>query len=206
MDKPKTRLERLIATLAIGLLAVIIIPQSAVFLTDLVWPLVGGFDPTVSGWITIHHLLQLVFTVLVMKFVFGMNLRQWGFNLNKWRESLRIFRWFVLFYLGWSIITRLPMIVSGTVPYFGYPLTATNIAGVFGFRILLNGPAEEALFRGLVMTVLGKYWRGKVRFENFEIPSIAILATIFFMLAHINFTVSPFAITHFSLYQQFLSF
>ncbi len=129
MDKPKSRLERLIATLAIGLLAVIIIPQAAVFLTDLVWPLVGGFDPTVSGWITIHHLLQLVFTVLVMKFVFGMNLRQWGFNLNKWRESLRIFRWFVLFYLGWSIFTRLPMIVSGTVPYFGYPLNRNKHSG-----------------------------------------------------------------------------
>jgi len=100
MDKPKNRLERLIATLAIGLLAVIIIPQSAGFVTFLVWPPVGGIDPTVSGWITIHHLLQLAFTVLVMKFVFRMNLRQWGFNLNKWRESLRIFRWFVLFLSG----------------------------------------------------------------------------------------------------------
>ncbi len=86
MDKPKNRLERLIATLAIGLLAVIIIPQSAGFVTFLVWPPVGGIDPTVSGWITIHHLLQLAFTVLVIKFVFRMNLRQWGFNLNKWRE------------------------------------------------------------------------------------------------------------------------
>ncbi len=49
MDMPRNRLERLIATLAIGLLAIFIIPQSAVFVTNLIWPVVGGFDSTVSG-------------------------------------------------------------------------------------------------------------------------------------------------------------
>ena len=203
-EEPKNRIERSIATLAIGLLAV---PQSAVFLTDRIWPLVSALDPdNVFLWISIHHLLELVFTVLVMQFVFRKNLHQWGWNLNKWRESLRIFGWFVLFYLGWSILTRLDEIVSGTAPFFGYPLTAKNIAGNLGFRILLNGTAEEALFRGLVMIVLVKYWRGTYRIGNVEIPSVGIVATIFFMLGHINFTVSPLAVTHFSLYQQFLSF
>ncbi|MFQ5950744.1 MAG: type II CAAX prenyl endopeptidase Rce1 family protein [Candidatus Geothermarchaeales archaeon] len=36
--------------------------------------------------------------------------------------------------------------------------------------------------------------------------SAGILAAILFMLAHIGFTFSPFAITHFSLSQQFLAF
>ena len=86
------------------------------------------------------------------------------------------------------------------------PLNRNKHSGGLWIPDPVKWTGRRALFRGLAMTVLGKYWRGKVRFENFEIPSIAIVATIFFMLAHMNFTVSPFAITHFSLYQQFLSF
>lgn len=208
MDKPGNRLERSIATLAIGLLAVFIIPRSARVVADLVWPLVSAFDPErVFLWITIHHVLQLAFTVLVMIFVFRMDLRQSGFNLNKWRESMRIFGWFALVYLGFAIILpRLPDIISGTAPSFDYPLTARNMAGVLGFQSLLSGTGEEPLFRGLVMTVLVKYWRGTYRIGNVEIPSVGIVATIFFMLAHIGFTFSPFEITHFSLDQQFTAF
>ena len=203
MEMPRNRLERAIATLAIGLLAVFIIPRSASFVTDLVWPRVGAFDPTVSGWITIHHVLQLAFTILVMKFLFRTDLRHWGFNLNESATSLRIFGGFALVYLGvWILLPRLQEIISGTAPSFDYPLSARNMAGVLGFQFLLSGSGEEPLFRGLVMTVLGKYWRGTYRIGDVEIPSAGIVATIFFMMAHIGFTISPFTITHFSLIQQ----
>ncbi len=56
------------------------------------------------------------------------------------------------------------------------------------------------------MTVLGKYWRGTYRIGHVEIPSVAIVATIFFLLGHIGFTFSPFAMTTVSLYQQFWIF
>jgi membrane protease YdiL (CAAX protease family) len=67
----------------------------------------------------------------------------------------------------------------------------------------LVGIGEEPLFRGMVMTVLGKYMRGMHRIGNWEIPSSGIVAAVLFMLAHVGFTFSPFAITHFSLLQQF---
>ena len=141
-----------------------------------------------------------------MTFVFGMNLRQWGFDLNKWRASLRTVGWFVLVFFGVVIMERLPGIISGTAPSLDYPLTASNMAGVLGSSLLVIGTCEEPLFRGLVMTVLGKYWRGTYRIAAVEIPSVAIVATIFFLLAHISFTFSPFTMTHVSLYQQLCIF
>ena len=201
-----SRLERLIVTLAVILLAVPIIPHSARVVTNLIWPSVSAIDPEkVYLWISIHHLLQLAFTVLVMKFIFRMKLCDWGFNLNKLPESLRIFAWFTLIYLGIVLLRRLPDLIAGTAPSYGYPLTAENMAGVMGFQLLLSGSGEEPLFRGLVMIVLGKYWTGTHRIGSVEIPTVGIVATILFMLAHVGFSFSPFAVTHFSLSQQIMA-
>ena len=201
MNKPKSRLERLSVIPAVVLLA-FIIPRSATAVTSLVWPLVSAIDPEkVFLWLSIHHVLALAFTVLVMKFVFKMDFRQWGFNLNQLKESLRIIGWFARVWLVVIMLTLLPNIFSGTAPSFDYPLTATNMAGVLGFQILLTGTAEEPLFRGMLMTILGKYLTGMHRIGNFEIPSSGVIAAILFTLAHIGFTFSPFAITHFSLFQ-----
>jgi membrane protease YdiL (CAAX protease family) len=201
-----TRLERLIVIPAVILLAFIIL-RSTRFITDLVWPLVSALDPdAVFLWKIIRHLLQLAFTVLVMTFVFKIDLRQMGFNLNKRRESLRIFGWFARVYLVVVILMLLPNILSGTAPSFDYALTAKNMAGVLGFQILLTGTAEEPLFRGMVMIVLGKYMTGMHRIGNSEIPSSGVVAAILFTLAHVGFTISPFAITHFDPLQLFGAF
>lgn len=205
MVTPGKNLERLIVIPAVALLAVSIIPGSASVVTDLIWPPVSAVDPEkVFLWITIHHILQLAFTVLVMKFVFRMDLHQSGFNLNELTVSLRIFGWFALVFLGWRLLEQLPYIISRTAPSLGYPLNAKNMAGVLGFQFLLSGTAEEPLFRGLVMIVLGKYLKGTHRIGKLEIPSAGIVATVLFMLAHVSFTFSPFAIQY-SLYQQFLA-
>jgi len=86
------RLERFMVTLAVALLAFPVIPHSARVVTELIWPSISEIDPEgVYLWISIHHVFQLAFTVLVMKFIFRLKLRDWGFNLNKLPESLRIF-------------------------------------------------------------------------------------------------------------------
>ena len=78
MNMGKSRLERSIVIPAVVLLA-FIIPRSATFLTDLVWPLASAIDPEkIFLWVSIHHVMALAFTVLVMKFVFRMDFRQWG--------------------------------------------------------------------------------------------------------------------------------
>ena len=159
MDKPKNRLKRLIVIPAIALLALFMF-YPARFVTNLVWPLVSAFDPEkVFLPETIRYVFQLAITGLVMRFVFRVGLRQWGFNLNKWRESLRLFGGFALVTTGWFILTKLPNITSGTAPSYDFPLTAANMVGYLGFQ-LMAGVGEEPLFRGLVMIVIGRYWRG----------------------------------------------
>jgi len=197
------RLERFFVTLAVALLAFPVIPHSARVVTELIWPSISEIDPErVYLWISIHHVFQLAFTVLVMKFIFRMKFRDWGFNLNRLPESLRIFGWFALIYLVVVLLRRLPDLIAGVAPTYAYPLTIENMAGVMGFQFLLSGTGEEPLYRGLVMIVLGKYWTGVYRVGKVEIPTVGIIATILFMLAHVGISVSPLAITHFSLSQQ----
>jgi len=135
LHEPKNRLERLIAILAISMLAVFIIPRSTRLVADLVWPLVSAFDPEkVFLWLSIRHVLMLIFTVLIMKFFFKKGFRQWGFNLNSLPESLRIFGWFTIFYLGVVVMFQLPNIINATPHSFDYPLTAKNMMGSWDFR------------------------------------------------------------------------
>jgi len=204
---PNKRLGRIIVIPAIAFLAIFIIPRSAVFVTNLVWPLVSAFDPEkVFLPETIRYVLQLVITGFVMRFVFRVNLRQWGFNLNESAISLRLFGGFALVITGWfTLVTWLPNIISNNVPTFHYPLTTRNVAGYLGF-VLMAGLGEEPLFRGLVMIVIGRYWRGMQRIGNWKIPSSGVIAACIFMLGHIGYTLSPFAITNVPTYNLFLTF
>jgi len=154
---PKNGLKRIIVIPAIALLALCMF-YPARLITNLVWPLVSAFDPEkIFLPETIRYVFQLAITGLVMRFVLRVNLGQWGFNLNKWRESLRLFGWFALVTTGWLILTSLPNIISGNAPTFHYPLTARNMTGYLGF-VVMAGLGEEPLFRGLVMIVIGRYW------------------------------------------------
>ncbi len=192
--------------LLIVFLAIILVPRASSAVTRLIWPMVSSIDPDDAFlWITIHHILQLVFTVLLMKLYFKSSLDQWGFNLKNFRQSLKIFGGFSLVYLVFVLFSRFPTFVSGAPPSFDYPLTAANISGYLGFQLFLSGTGEEPLFRGFVMTVLAQSWKGTYRAGNLEIPYAGLWATLFFMIAHIGFSFSPFAITRFSIMQQFVA-
>jgi len=205
MEMLKHRFQQLFVILGMTLLAVYILPFTARIAADLIWPWVSAFDPErVFLWISIHHIVMLALTVLVMKFVFKKNLSQWGFNLNHKSESLKSLGSFALVFLGYRLLQQLPDIMAGTVFPVGYPLTAKNMAGVLGFQFLLSGGAEEPLYRGLVMVVLAKYFKSVYRIGNIELPLTGIIATAMFMLAHIDFSFPPFEL-HYSLLQQFLS-
>jgi membrane protease YdiL (CAAX protease family) len=203
MKSTKESLKQIFIIPAVAFLAISIIPGLASVVTNLIWPMVSSFDPErVFLWITIQHIIQLVLIVLVMKFVFRMDLRGSGFNLNNWQETLRIFGWFALVYtFGWTILLQIPDIISGTSPSLSYPLTAKNMSGVLGFQFLLSGTAEEPLFRAVVMILLGKYYKGILRIWKIEIPTTGLIATIIFMLAHIGITLDPFTV-HYGFLQQ----
>jgi len=194
--------------LLVVFLAILIIPRLARLVSSNIFPLLNSFDPDSSyAWISIHHIAQFVFTIILMKLWFKTTLKDWGFNLNEFKLSIKIFGCFCLGYLVLVFLNNiLPRLVSGVPPLFDYPLNARNVAGVLSFQFLLSGTCEEPLFRGFVMTVLAQSWKGSFYVGKLEIPSAGLWATLFFMIAHIGFSFSSFGITHFSISQQIASF
>ena len=68
MSTAEDRRGRFIVVPGIAILA-LLIPRCATIVTNIVWPLVSAADPErVFLWTSIHHVLALAFTVLVMMY------------------------------------------------------------------------------------------------------------------------------------------
>jgi len=77
---------------------VFLVPQFAGKLAGLTGGPFWRLDPDgVFVWNTLHHLYQLVLTVLMM-LALNRRLGDWGFNLRQREESLRLFGWFALYF------------------------------------------------------------------------------------------------------------
>lgn len=197
--KPASRAVDLLIALAI----VSVIPALAAVMANLLRPATTAIDPWQSfGWISVHHILQLALTVLMLKIRFNKPLSEWGFNQRERHVSVQIFAWFCLIYLvPVFFVNVLPSLRSGIPPRFDYPLTPGTIAGTLGFQFLLSGTCEEPLFRGFVMTFLGRSWEGTTRVGKVVFPITGLWATLLFMIAHVNISLAPFSITT-SVWQQ----
>ena len=182
---------------------VLLIPAAGRIAADAVWPFVRGLDPDNAFlWITLHHVAQLGLTLLALAVVFRMPQREAGFNLDNASTSLKSCVVFALVYALWVVGRNLTL---DSAPAFPYPLTARNMTGVLSFQMLLSGGAEEPLYRGLVMGVLGRHWIRVYRIGRVEMPLTGLIATALFMLGHVTPTSDPPYISY-SGYQQFLAF
>jgi membrane protease YdiL (CAAX protease family) len=193
--------------LIIVLLVVRILPEIARLATNYAFPFVKSLDPAGTYlWISIHHIFQLILTVLLMITWFKSPLKSLGFNFRELNLSVNIFGWVSLGFIVLAFLTNaIPYLVSGEAPSFHYPLNARNMGSVLGFQILLSGTCEEPLFRGFVMIALARSWKGSLCLWKLEIPVAGLWATLFFMFAHIGISVNPLGISNFSIPQQILS-
>jgi membrane protease YdiL (CAAX protease family) len=192
--------SRLLAALVLTLL----LPILAGKIAWSIGPSLSSFDPeNAFAWLWVHHLGQLLATIGLMWLWSSGSLRHWGFNLNEARTSLKWFGWFTLFCtLGMLVFGIVPMVLYHHFPDLSFSLNPRNVAGALGFYYLLSGSGEEPLFRGFVMTVLLVCWTRELKVGKLVMPAAGLWATLIFMLAHINFTLFPFRITHFSPQQQ----
>ncbi len=190
----------------ITLLAILIIPKVSGQLANLTASLFGTFDPDGAYlWISVHHIFQLILTVLLM-LVFKRNLGFWGFNLNNLNKSLVYFKQFVMCSTGFVLLYYVILFFFSATPGPGYALSAENILGQLGFQLFLSGTCEEPLFRGFVMIILYGAFAGSIRFVKTDIPTAGIIAAIFFTVAHIQYSIWPFEITYINPMQLVLSF
>jgi len=193
-----------IGDLVVVFVAVTFIPKLVSILAKHVYPFVSSLDPdNVFLYQSIRHIFLLFFPMFLMKLWLTRDLRDYGFNLNDYRRSLRIFFYFCLIYLiPVFFVNVLPCIISGKAPWFRYPLNARNIACRLGYMYLLSGTGEEPLWRGFAIVVLSQSWKKMFKIWRIEITAAGLIATVLFMYAHIKFTVFPFEITYISWPQQ----
>jgi len=196
-------LSRILQLAGLIVIAVWMIPGRAASIANAFKELAASIDP--SGCFlrfSVHHVAQLILTILFMKVFSDGKLSEWGFNLRESKLSLRIFGWFCLIYLlPVFLYNVLPTLISGHSPQFNYPLTPRNVAGTLGFQFFLSGTCEEPLFRGFVMVCLAQSWKGIIRMGGFSFPISGLWATLIFMLAHANISFVPFSISA-SFWQQ----
>jgi len=192
--------------LLITFLAILIIPRISGQLATLVIGLFPCIDPDgVYLWISLHHIWQLILTIALM-LIFNRSLGFWGFNLKNLKSSMRHMKYFVLFCTGYLVIQNVVFYFTSQPVWVDFPLTPENIAGYLGFQLLLSGTAEEPLFRGFVMMMLYPAFAGSIDLRKFKIPHAGLIAAVFFTVAHIQFSIWPFEITHLLPSQLFLSF
>lgn len=171
------------------------------------YPFFKEIDPdNVFMVLVIHHILQAIITLLaiiIISKLLNIRFKDFGFNLNKLRYSIV----FVSVFLGvWILIQAVIgiylIIEHGVSPGFTFPLNFRNYIGYYLFEVLLSGTSEEIMFRSLVITLMlslwGKYFSNSKRFSFVVISA----STFIFMIAHINFSLFPFKITHFDILQQ----
>ena len=154
---------------------------------------------------TIHHILQLTLTLVLMRVFLKAPLRSWGLNLRNWQASLRTVLWFCLIWTAVSAATSLAAVAAGAVPAVGHPLTAQNVVGSLAFQLLLSGTSEEALFRGFAMTLLAVSWKGSFHVRSTTFSASALLATLIFMLGHVDVDLLTLTVTRVDPVQQILA-
>lgn len=191
-----------IIDLVVVCIAIVFVPYISVFLTNLIKPLIQSLDKDGAFlWISIHHIWQLILTIIIMKVYFKSHLRDWGFNLNDKKDALKIVGWFVVIFSLFEVIGAVAIyFIGGCVKEpIGYPLCFKNIFGYYGFEAFLSGTCEEPLFRGFVMTILAQSWKGKLRIGKIDFSVAGIIAAILFTFAHTS--IFPFKTFHFGTLQ-----
>jgi membrane protease YdiL (CAAX protease family) len=134
-----------------------------------------------------HHLIQLLFALVLIALLSRGKFSQFGLNLSNARISWRIFAVFSLVYSAVAFFVYVvPVLVSHQRPTFDYELTPANIAGWLAFEWIFAGISEEILFRGLIQTYLSRSWRSAMTIGRVTIPTAGIITTLIFCLAHIN--------------------
>ena len=144
-----------------------------------------------SSYLTYHHLIQLAMTLLLMScFRQSITMNGFGFNVDKWRQTIKSTLAFCGIYL-------VPVVVYNILPLWG-DIRATRESllgvdsGLFAFQFLLSGTCEEPLFRGFVIRVLQRSW---------SLAASCLFSIFLFMLAHMRMNLFPFDF-HIDIMQQ----
>ena len=152
--------------------------------------------------VSVHHIVQMIVALLII-FIIGKT-KKLNFHLKIKAHKVgilytSIFTIVILIYVFISYIIGYKL--NTIIPY-EYKLNMTNVLGSLGFQLFLSGTSEEILFRALPITVFVAFLCRK---EKNDYGLAIIIASILFSIAHIKWTILPFAVS-FSWFQLIYAF
>lgn len=163
------------------------------------------FDPdNLFAWLSVHHSMMMLIALAVIAVLSKPLKVDFGFKLG---DSQKGMRYLIIFTAVFAIIAftyHILMFIRDQLPTYAFPLNKRNVLGTLGFQLLLSGPSEEILFRALPVTVL-LYVFGKSINIKGNITLEVILASFLFSIAHIKWSLFPFAadVNYFRLFYAF---
>ncbi len=162
-------------------------------------------------YVIITYLLQIFFTILVLKICIRGNISKAGFNFDNKGLSIRILKRFILI---WSVIVIAFFVIALNLSQgFGSyiknlcPPDFCYILKDFIIGVILAGISEEPLFRSFVVLTLINYWDDSFKLGKLTVPHVSIISGFIFMTAHIGYNLYPsFTITHLDPLQLLFTF
>jgi len=164
-----------------------------------------NIDPqNVFAFITIHHIVILIISLLLIYILKKLYNIDFGFRLGNFKKGLKYLAIFTIVIFIYTLLYQLIGYYFKIATPINYPLNIKNVLGTLGFQLFLSGTAEELLFRALPISILLFTFRRSKSFK-WGITIETIIAAVLFSLAHIQWSFSPFVI-NMNFYQLIYSF
>lgn len=141
----------------------------------------------------VHHitiLLLSLFAVLILNKLFKLN---FGFDLGDIKTGTRFVALYTAIIAGVTLVVHMLMLINNSLPVYAFPLNKGNIIGTLCFQLFLTGPAEEALYRALPISILVQVFGRNIEVK-WGITLESVIASFLFAIAHIKWSLLPFAI------------
>ena len=157
-----------------------------------------------AGWVenaawlymTGHHLAQMFLALLVIAIASRGRVSEWGLNLRNWRMSLSITREVTVVFVVIMVVSVAVQLAAGAPPRSAPPLTFGHVAGTLFFMAVISGLSEEILFRGMMQSWLARWTGAEVALLGWRLSLAGLVTAVIFAAVHVNFTLSPLAVTH----------
>lgn len=141
--------------------------------------------------ISIHHVFQLILAMSIA-LVLGKRLGlDFSFHLGDTKKGMWYLTVFTGVFVLISVAQHTLMAMSNQLPVYAFPLNERYVLGTLGFQLLLSGPAEEVVFRALLITLL-QYSFGQSVVIKGHLTLEVMLASALFALAHANWSLVPY--------------
>ena len=139
----------------------------------------SSFDPDgLFAQVSVHHIIQMLCALTLIFIIWKAKKTEW-FNIRPRLDSKGI-KDTLLFCLAITVYYLAVYIIgsfTNTISTYDYELNAVNVSGTLGFQLLLSGPSEEILFRGVIL--------GRLK-RVMPVWSAVIVSSLAFALVHGN--------------------